>query len=150
MCFNLSNTRGLIACAVARSRELGIDVESTRRPGQTVEIAEHFFAPAEIDALHSLPADQRTERFFAYWTLKEAYIKARGMGLAIPLAQFSFVLDEPAPISIRFAPELEDDPSSWQFERLVLSPGHHTAVAVRRGTGPNLRIVSQRTVPLVT
>jgi 4'-phosphopantetheinyl transferase len=146
--FNLSNTRGLIACVVARELEIGVDVEDTERQGQTVAIADRFFSSREVVALRALPLTAQRDRFFDYWTLKEAYIKARGMGLAIPLDQFSFLLDEAPPIRIAFAPELDDDPSAWQFEQFVLSPRHETAAAVRRGQGRDVRFVVCETVPL--
>jgi 4'-phosphopantetheinyl transferase len=148
--FNLSNTKGLLALAVTRDRDVGVDVEDTSRRGDTVNVADRFFSPLEVDALHALPEDAQRDRFFAYWTLKEAYIKARGMGLAIPLDHFSFLLDAPLPIAIRFDPQLEDDPASWQFERFVLTERHHTAAAVRRGAGADLRFVLRRTVPLTS
>jgi 4'-phosphopantetheinyl transferase len=146
--FNLSNTRGLIACVVARDRELGVDVEDTERASETVGIADRFFSPREVAALRALPAAQQRQRFFDYWTLKEAYIKARGMGLAIPLDQFSFLLDEGAPIRIAFDPRLGDDAATWQFAQFALAPGHRAAAAVRRGGGPDLRFVVRATVPL--
>ncbi len=147
--FNLSNTRGLIACVITLDREVGVDVEDTTRPGETVSIADSFFSSTEVRALRALPEQQRRARFFDYWTLKEAYIKARGMGLALPLDQFSFLLDEAPPIRIAFDPKLADDPSSWQFEQFSLSPDHKTSAAVRRGPGPDLRFVVRATVPLV-
>jgi 4'-phosphopantetheinyl transferase len=147
--FNLSNTHGLIACAVALDRELGVDVEDTERPGETVSIADGFFSRPEIAALRALPQERQRSRFFDYWTLKEAYIKARGMGLAIPLDQFSFHLDDGPPIRVTFDPRLGDDASTWQFEQFSLSPRHRTSAAVRRGAGPDLRFVVRRTVPLL-
>ena len=146
--FNLSNTRGLIACVVALDREVGVDVEDTERPGESVGIADSFFSRAEVTALRALPEDRRRARFFDYWTLKEAYIKARGMGLSIPLDQFSFVLDQGPRIGITFDPRLGDDAATWQFEQLALSPRHRTAVAVRRGPGPDVRLVVRSVVPL--
>jgi 4'-phosphopantetheinyl transferase len=146
--FNLSNTRGLIVCAVARDREIGADVEDTTRAGETVDIADRFFSAAEVAALRALPEGAQRGRFFDYWTLKEAYIKARGMGLSIPLDQFGFLLEDGAPIRIAIDPALGDDASTWQFAQLELSPEHRAAVAVRRGAGPDLRVVARRTVPL--
>jgi 4'-phosphopantetheinyl transferase len=147
--FNLSNTRGLIALAVARDRDVGIDVEDPSRGGETVAIADRFFSPIEVAALRALPEGAQDARFFTYWTLKEAYIKARGMGLAIPLDQFSFLVDDGPPIRIAFDPRLGDDAAAWQFTALALSPRHAAAAAVRRGHGPDLRFVVRRTVPLV-
>jgi 4'-phosphopantetheinyl transferase len=146
--FNLSNTRGLIACVVARDREVGVDVEDTERGTETVGVAGRFFSPFEVAALHALPEGARRGRFFDYWTLKEAYIKARGMGLAIPLDQFSFLLDEAPPVRVAFDPRLGDDAGSWQFEQFTLTARHRTAAAVRRGEGPDLRFVVRETVPL--
>jgi 4'-phosphopantetheinyl transferase len=147
--FNLSNTRGLIACAVARDREVGVDVEDITRPGETVEIADRFFSPTEVAALHALPEERHKDRFFDYWTLKEAYIKARGMGLAIPLDQFSFLLDQGDRIGIAFDPRLGDDASTWQFAQFAVSPDHKVSAAVRR-TGDDLSFVVQKTIPLLT
>jgi 4'-phosphopantetheinyl transferase len=155
--FNLSNTRGLIACLVAQDREIGVDVEDTERPGETVGIADSFFSPVEVAALRALPEAERRARFFDYWTLKEAYIKARGMGLALPLDQFSFLLEPRPPrtppeapaIRIAFDPRLGDDAASWQFAQFPLSPGHRVSAAVHRGAGPDLRFVVRETVPLL-
>ncbi len=146
--FNLSNTRGLIACIVAKGLEVGVDVEDTERKSETVGVANRFFSPLEVAALHALPAARQRGRFFDYWTLKEAYIKARGMGLAIPLDQFSFLLDQPPPLRIAFDPRLGDDAATWQFERYTLTARHKTAVAIRRGVGPDLPVVVRETVPL--
>ena len=131
--FNLSHTDGLVVCLVAVEREIGVDVEHTARAGSVgIEIAERFSSPSEVAELRSLPfADQRS-RFFDYWTLKEAYIKARGLGLHLPLDQFSFHLGltpvtperEPTrqhgapgpgpapPIRISFGPRIPDDPAT--------------------------------------
>jgi 4'-phosphopantetheinyl transferase len=70
------------------------------------------------------------------------------MGLAIPLDQFSFLLDEAPPIRIAFDPRLGDDEAAWQFEPFSLSARHKTAVAVRRGAAPDVRFVVRETVPL--
>lgn len=146
--FNLSHTDGLVACAVVLERELGVDVEDAGRKRSTVEIADRFFAPSEVAALHALPEALQRERFFAYWTLKEAYIKARGMGLAIPLRHFAFELDRGPEVRIGFEPELEDDPETWQFQRARPTERHHAAIAVRRGRGPELAIVASEPVSL--
>lgn len=136
--FNLSNTRGLIALLVVRDHEVGVDVEDTERKSQTVEVAERYFSELEVAALWALPESERRARFFEYWTLKEAYIKARGLGLSIPLEQFSFVLDpRDRPITIRFDPRLGDDPARWQFAQLELTPRHACATAIALpGTQP--------------
>ena len=152
--FNLSHTAGMVACAVARGRDVGVDVEHVMPPRGDVglEIAAQFFAPAELAALAAQPREARRERFFALWTLKEAYIKARGMGLALPLDQFAFDLDRAAPpgaaapIHLAFTPEMNDDEARWHFTRFHPTPQHALALAVRRESGETVavRILEQR------
>lgn len=139
--FNLSHTRGRVVCALARGVEVGVDVEDSERGGRLLDVAHRYFAPAEIEELFRLPEPERLARFFDYWTLKEAYIKARGMGLALPLSRFAFGLGRPGPIRIRLEPDVGDDADAWQFERLHWPPRHEAAVAVRRGRGYDWRLV---------
>lgn len=147
--FNLSNTAGLVALIVARDVEVGIDVEDVARRGETVDIADRFFAEDEIRELRALPAELQRDRFFDYWTLKEAYIKARGMGLSLPLGKFAFQLPR-RPIRIAIAPELNDDARRWQFEQYSPTPRHRAAVAIQRPApdAPDARVVGRWTVPL--
>jgi 4'-phosphopantetheinyl transferase len=146
--FNLSNTNGLVACAVALDRELGIDVESLERPSQNLGVADRFFSPTEVRDLRALPEADQAERFFTYWTLKESYIKARGMGLSIPLAQFSLSIEPERPVRIAFDPLLDDDADAWQLATMRPTERHMLAVAIRRKDEPDLDIVTRRVVPL--
>jgi 4'-phosphopantetheinyl transferase len=153
--FNLANTRGLVACVVARDAEVGVDAEDVERRTSDVEIAERFFSPTEVAALRAAPAERRQVRFFDYWTLKEAYLKARGLGLALPLDRFSFRLDEPGArredgrsIGVSFEPPIEDDPAAWQFELFRPSERHTIAVAIRSARGTRRRVELVETVPL--
>jgi 4'-phosphopantetheinyl transferase len=146
--FNLSNTLGLVVCAVSLAHPmLGVDTEFLLRPGETVSIAEHYFSPRETLALRALPPEQQRERFFCYWTLKESYIKARALGLALPLDQFSFLLDRGPEIDIAFDPRLADSPARWRFALLRGSPRHMVAVGVDTG-GAELSLRATRCVPL--
>lgn len=146
--FNLSHTTGLIVLAVTRGRDVGVDVEYEPRDSRTTKIADRFFAPPEVAALHRLPEREQRARFFTYWTLKESYIKARGMGLAIPLKRFWFDVDTPGEISLDGAPELDDDPKSWAFARLRATPDHPVAVALRCPPAHPFRLRVFETVPL--
>ena len=146
--FNLSHTDGMAVCAVVLDTDVGADVEHSGRPGQTVELADSFFSRSEVQALRALPVERQRERFFDYWTLKESYIKARGAGLSLPLDQFAFHLEPGQPPRISFDPRLGDDPETWQFVQVRLSPEHPAAVAVRRTRGLPLTVRCQRTVPL--
>ena len=146
--FSLSHTNGLIVCLCALDRSVGIDVEDMERRGQTIEIAEGYFSPGEVHCLRKLPTVAQRRRFFEYWTLKEAYIKAKGMGLSLPLDQFSLHIDEGHPIHISFSTGLDDDPQAWQFELFALTRRHMVAGAVCRGTGSDLTIQVRQTWPL--
>ncbi len=135
--FNLSHTEGLVVCAVAWHLELGVDVEHLDRRHVSDGLPERFFSPAEVRDLRAQPVAAQPRCFFDYWTLKEAYIKARGMGLAIPLDQFGYCLRAGEPIRIAFAPQLNDDPAAWQFAQHEPSPRHLISLALRRGAGPD-------------
>ena len=143
--FNVSHTDGLIACAVTIGREVGVDIEHLDRQ-LTHDVAGRFFAPAEVTALHRLPEPEQRRVFFDYWTLKEAYIKARGFGLALPLGEFAFMLNPPQPPAIAFDPSLDDDPATWQFLQAWPTPHHRLALAVRR-TGADLPVRIREIVP---
>src|SRR6266852_33298 len=106
--FSLSHTRRLVACAVARGRPVGVDVEDASRPAP-LEVAERYFVPGERRDIFAADADQRTRRFFEYWTLKEAYVKAGGLGLSLPLDRFEFRRDAEGSWRIAFAPPPLDD-----------------------------------------
>lgn len=151
--FNLTHTDGLAACAVAREVDLGVDVEDLGRRGQTLEIAESFFAASEVEGLRALPAERQRLRFFELWTLKEAYIKARGAGLSLPLRKFAFTLALGAPPSIETEPELRDEPELWRFASWRISERHQGAVAAKLGAsapGPGLEVRRWKVVPLVS
>jgi 4'-phosphopantetheinyl transferase len=143
--FNLSHTDGLIACAVTIGREVGVDVEHIGRH-LTHDVAGRFFAPAEVTDLKRLSEADQHRVFFDYWTLKEAYIKARGFGLALPLGDFAFKLNPPHPPQIAFEPSLEDEPATWQFRQEWPTAQHRLALAVRRD-GPDLPVRIRAIVP---
>ncbi len=136
--FNVANTHGLVACAVTLDRELGLDVEAVRADAPA-EIVDSHFAPSEQAALWALPADQQARRFVALWTLKEAYVKARGVGLELPLDRFWYQLDA-GPPRLTIAPELRDDAATWQIALWSPTADHVAALCVRRPAGPPLAI----------
>lgn len=141
--FNLSNTRGLVTCAVA-SMPVGVDTEDITRDTETLAIADRFFSESEVGALRALPEARHRERFFSYWTLKESYIKARGMGLAIPLGSFGFDLDG-GDIRLSTDRELDDDGDAWRFRLLRASERHYLAVGARCD---ELSLRASRCIPL--
>jgi 4'-phosphopantetheinyl transferase len=127
--FNLTHTTSLVAVVVGRGCEVGVDAEDGARDHNTAGVAERFFAPVETARLRALPPPEQPERFLTYWTLKESYIKARGLGLACPLDAFWFDLDGDAP-AIHFAPPIDDRPERWRFVRRRVGARHLVAVAV--------------------
>ena len=133
--FNVSRSRDLALCAVARYREVGVDVEAIQPDFATDDIARRFFAPAERVALAALTAEARVAAFFACWTRKEAVLKARGSGLALGLGHFevSVALDGPATVLA-----IHDDPAEaarWHLRGLDPGPGYAGALAVE-GAAP--------------
>lgn len=148
--FNLSDTRSLVACAVSRAHDLlGVDVEAGDHRLEPLAIAERYFSRAEIGALNGLPPQRHRERFLSYWTLKESYIKARGLGLSLPLGQISFHLDNGAPITASYDPRLGDDASKWRFALLRASAEHILAIAVKVPTDVPILLRVATCIPLV-
>ncbi len=130
--FNLSHTAGLAACAVTRSAAVGVDVEQTTREGALVEVAKASFAPPELAALEHLGGRAWRDRFFDLWTLKEAYVKARGLGLSLPLQQFAFRFESDGVEQIGFdSDSATNPPEDWTFGLLSPTAHHRLAVAVR-------------------
>ncbi|MET4575545.1 4'-phosphopantetheinyl transferase family protein [Ottowia thiooxydans] len=129
--FNLSHTGGLIVLAVCRAFEMGVDVEHLDRKA-ALGVAERFFSPVEAAELASLGLELQSQRFFDYWTLKESYIKARGMGLSIPLDRFSFAFPTPETVSLRTDPVLGDDAGRWQFWQLRLPENYQLAICTEK------------------
>jgi len=90
--FNLSHSHGLVLIGIAQDHEVGVDVELIRGEVAGEAIASRYFSEKEFEELSELPAGMKAEGFFRCWTRKEAYIKARGEGLSIPLKSFSVSL----------------------------------------------------------
>lgn len=130
--FNLTHSRGAVALAVSRTREVGIDVEERGRPADYLGLAERFFADPEWHHLRGLPAEHLPDAFFAIWTLKEAFVKGIGRGLSFPLEAFCFDLDGRR--LTRFRPLADFVSPDWYFQQFDLGERHCGAVAVQ-GTG---------------
>lgn len=142
--FSITHTAGLVACAVALSGDVGVDAESTARPHDLEGIAARFFAPRECALLDVLPAEERPRGFYAIWTLKEAFLKARGDGITVPLDRFAFD-PFPSPPAFSCDDDFEADPSSWTFRSWWPTREHAMAVALR-GTGVSAGQVAAESV----
>jgi 4'-phosphopantetheinyl transferase len=145
--FNLSHTDHLILLAVARNRVLGVDTENFGVREAAVEVADRYFSAQETATLRSLPEDHHQRRFFEYWTLKESYIKARGMGLSIPLDKFGFSFPGDRHIELTVHPELGDDAGRWYFWQFLPAPGYLAALCAERRGLEALTIVMRQIVP---
>jgi 4'-phosphopantetheinyl transferase len=132
--FSLSHADGLLACVIAGEPSVGVDVEATDRGRDTMALAERYFAPHEVEVLRGLPSDARRDRFFRYWTLKESYLKARGIGLGMPLDAFWFTFDGTGGVRIAFRGGVEDWPGRWRFIERRPSARHRLAVAMASRT----------------
>jgi 4'-phosphopantetheinyl transferase len=139
--FNLSHSTGIVVIAFSLGRDVGIDVEFVDQDVDPMHIARSQFSVAEAQMLESLPETRRRQTFFALWTLKEAYIKATGDGLSLPLSQFAFSLDPP---TVSFSSQVEDSPNHWSFRQDQLSPLHQIAVAARRRPQETLTYSTKR------
>ena len=147
--FNLSHTKGLIACAVTLSVDVGIDVEYILRKTSYLKVADHKFAPKEIAELNSQPIDNQRSRFFDYWTLKESYIKAVGGGLSIPLDRFCFNIESYQHISMCFDQPSKEISNHWQNWLFDASVNHRLGLSVK-DPQLNFRTVSFfQSIPLV-
>ena len=131
LCFNLSHAHGLALYAVTHGREVGIDVEYIRTDLANEQIAERFFSPREVSTLRSLPTADRLEAFFNCWTRKEAYIKARGDGLSLPLNRFDVSLAPGEPAALVSTPGDPPEAYRWSLKALSPGPGYVGALAVR-------------------
>jgi 4'-phosphopantetheinyl transferase len=133
--FNVSHTEGLALLAFVLRREIGVDVERIRPEPDARKLAERFFSVHERDAMQHLHSDALQEAFFRCWSRKEAYIKARGEGLSLPLSQFDVSIDaNVAGVFLQTRPD-PTEASRWVIRNLVISPEYAAAVAFAEQSG---------------
>ncbi len=121
--FNLSHTRGLVCCAVTRHAPVGVDVECLRPIRDRLALAQRFFTADEAAAIAAAGrrgARAEAESFYAFWTLKEAYVKARGLGIAMGLDRFAFRLDAAAVSRIALQVDAESPAPAEHWRCLLL------------------------------
>jgi 4'-phosphopantetheinyl transferase len=127
--FNLSHTRGLVACIVAPEGDVGIDVECVTRSAEWRRLAERYFSSEEASRLERLPASDQPARFYELWTLKEAFAKALGVGIMTVLAGAVFAIDQEGRIEASLPVGMSG--AEWQFRIFSPSADHRLAVAAR-------------------
>jgi len=127
--FNLSHSENVSVCAIVLNHEIGVDIEYIRRKID-LNIPERFFTQYESAYIKSLAEEDRQKAFFRLWTLKESYIKAKGMGLSISLDAFGFDIDGQNTLC-RFHESLNDRSEHWDFFRFSLLNDYKAAIAVQ-------------------
>jgi 4'-phosphopantetheinyl transferase len=139
--FNLSHSAGIVVCALADDREVGVDVEHLARGPVDLKMVRRYCSAAEADDVEAQGADRWQDRFLMYWTLKEAYLKARGLGVSVPLSEITFDLDDDT-ARVRFDGSLADSDTRWTLRLTRPTPRHLIAVAASEADGihPEIRI----------
>ena len=130
LCFNLSHSDAFALYAVARGRNIGIDIERVRDDVAVEQIARRFFSQGEISSLERIDKNKRSELFFQYWTRKEAFLKAMGKGVSFPMERVDVSLLSgriPSPITL---PGDNTESSSWYGQDLFPGRGYAAAIAV--------------------
>jgi len=145
--FNLTHTTGLVACVVTLEVDCGIDVERLSVRGNPMAIAEKMFAVSEQQVLKQLDGEALQDRFFTYWTLREAYCKALGVGIANSRQDYCFVEQEAGQWEIRFAVSSGDASRHWQLALMKPTQEHVMAVAIRTAGVSDKPIVHEFVVP---
>jgi 4'-phosphopantetheinyl transferase len=136
--FNLSHNDDLIICAVSLDKKIGCDVESLSRKISIKAIAQRYFSAIEFDALMALAPPLQRRRFFEYWTLKEAFVKATGMGISQGLESFNFTIGKAKKdqfndnIQLNFSPSCtEQDNQDWHSYLVYPDQNHCIALCAK-------------------
>ena len=133
--FNIAHSAGLVVCALSHTHTVGVDVEDLLRGSQTdPALVARYCTPREA-AVVAAPTEGWRARFLEFWTLKEAYLKARGLGIALPLAELGFTLGADG-IHPEFLGSLADSDTNWTFHLERVTERHLLAVAVPESRHP--------------
>jgi 4'-phosphopantetheinyl transferase len=148
--FNITHTNSFIMVGITREHAIGVDAENLSTSRISMDVAERFFSREESATLRGLCADRQPQRFLEYWTLKESYIKAKGIGLAIPLDQFSFRFPREDRIEISMAPEQSDTPAQWRFWQFRLRSEYLAAICAQYVRSKPPLLTLREVIPLIS
>lgn len=130
--FNVSHSQNQALFAFSRADELGIDIEFMRPSFATVDIAKRYFSPDELTDLQYTPVEDRVISFYDCWTRKEAYIKAKGLGLSLALNSFSVDLLTDSRGNLRRSVYYPRDESAFTIQPLSCMHDYRAALAINR------------------
>jgi 4'-phosphopantetheinyl transferase len=136
--FNLAHSRDLALVGLAAGREIGVDLEAVDERVEIEDLARRFFSPQECRGLLQLGPERRVEGFFHVWSQKEAYLKARGDGVAFGLDHFDVAPDPARPAALMADRREPKARGRWTLLSLDPGPGFRGAVAVE-GAEPVVR-----------
>jgi 4'-phosphopantetheinyl transferase len=131
--FNLSHSGSLGLVGWAWRRAIGVDIEFWRPMSDEAALVRRYFSAVEIAAYEQLEPPARSAAFFNCWTRKEAYVKAVGRGLGLPLDSFDVSLGDGAEARLLRASAIGDDGRSWSLAALQAGPGLSAAAVLEGG-----------------
>ncbi|MNE30042.1 4'-phosphopantetheinyl transferase sfp [compost metagenome] len=148
MTFNISHSGSLVVLGVTRQARLGVDTEALARGDDFIAIGRRSFSPLEVAELDALPPTRRRHGYIAHWTLKEAYVKARGVGLSIALDSFAFHRTEDERIEFHRNGAAADT-SDWHFSLVQPCASHMASICYQRHDGRAPQVSFRRMQPLI-
>jgi len=129
--FNISYSKDIIVLAVAMNVDIGVDIEFVYENADFFLYTKGILSETELRYLTNMPSEARSLEFFKIWTLKEAYIKSRGLGLAIGLEKLSFLLSSEK-ISLCVEEDIDKNADSWGFFNLEIIPSYIISICVKK------------------
>ncbi|BHH86188.1 4'-phosphopantetheinyl transferase family protein [Desulforhopalus sp. 52FAK] len=130
--FSLSHTKEMICCAISKHREIGCDIESLQPRKYEKDLTGRVFSTREQQFYKNLPYQLRSEFFYRSWTLKEAFIKAVGQGLRVPLQSLSFTYAAEKDATFKVSPkDLGDNwtTTPYTFKSCIPAPNYSLGIA---------------------
>jgi 4'-phosphopantetheinyl transferase len=141
--FNLTHTRGLSACVVSLEQDCGIDAERLVERHNPLGVAKKMFSPVEYEELQQLKGEAALVYFFTHWTLREAYVKARGIGISFPTRELIFDCESDNQVRLTCDARIDARAHDWQFRVLRPTDEHVVTVALRQEGSAAKKITGQ-------